>query len=71
MMPTTLQDNCPREPYYTTEYLHQSATRWLDIGEHSLYAQGKGTMVEISCNVGMSLSKSAVNLTLLETWHCI
>jgi len=62
-MPTTLQDNCQREPYYTTEYLRQSATRWLDIGEHSLYAQGKGKMVEVSCNVGTLLSKSAVTLT--------
>jgi len=32
--------------------------------EYSLYQQGKRMMVEISCTVGSSLSKRAVNLTV-------
>ena len=60
------------EPCYTLEHLYQSAIhtsqrKWLHIGECPLYPHV--SLVEISCNVGSSFSRSAVNLTLTTFLH--
>ena len=60
------------EPCYTLEHLYQSAIhtswrKWLHIGECQLYPHV--SLVEISCNFGSSLPKSAVNLTLTTFLH--